>query len=322
MNGLTASDVHSALGSSGWLSVLQQLGVDGQYLRNKHGPCPLCGGKDRFRFDNKGRGCFICGQCGAGDGLRLLERLHGWDFRESLRRVASAAGISPSVGGRHQPRPARAPLPVDTPASPSRRALDIRRGTCDPSSAPDVVSYLTSRSLWPLPGGCCIRAHASVDYFEGRERIGRFPALVADVRDIKGELVTIHLTYLHAGRKLEQHEPRKMLSKLDGHVGCAVQLVPPTGDVLGIGEGIESMLAAQQLHGIPTWAALTTSLLAKFERPGAVRTLVVFADRDIPGLEAAGRLMQRLQGRVQLELRIPPAPAKDWNDVLIARGAK
>jgi hypothetical protein len=46
-----------------------------------------------------------------------------------------------------------------------------------------------------------------------------------------------------------------------------------------------------------------------------VRKLIVFADRDAPGLQAAGHLLERLQGRVKLELRVPPAPAKDWNDV-------
>ncbi|MDI5829610.1 hypothetical protein MJN51_36035, partial [Salmonella enterica subsp. enterica serovar Kentucky] len=35
----------------------------------RHAPCPACGGKDRFRFDDNGRGSFICNQCGAGDGL-------------------------------------------------------------------------------------------------------------------------------------------------------------------------------------------------------------------------------------------------------------
>jgi len=43
---------------------------------------------------------------------------------------------------------------------------------------------------------------------------------------------------------------------------------------------------------------------------------VIFADRDVPGLEAAARLMEHLQGRVRLELRVPPPPAEDWNDVL------
>jgi putative DNA primase/helicase len=130
--------------------------------------------------------------------------------------------------------------------------------------------------------------------------------------------VTAHVTYLQNGRKLSDHEPRKILTKLEGRTGCAVRLMPLRGDLLGIGEGLETMLAAHRLHGIPTWSALNTALLAKFEPPESVRALIVFADRDIAGLEAACRLFERLQGRVHLELRVPSAPAKDWNDVLLA----
>jgi len=45
-----------------------------------HGPCPVCGGKDRFRFDDKdGRGTWFCSQCDpqSGGGLLLLSRYLG-----------------------------------------------------------------------------------------------------------------------------------------------------------------------------------------------------------------------------------------------------
>ncbi len=43
---------------------------------NQHGPCPVCGGKDRFRFDDKrGRGTWFCNYCGHGDGLDLVSRV-------------------------------------------------------------------------------------------------------------------------------------------------------------------------------------------------------------------------------------------------------
>jgi len=36
-----------------WHSILSQSGVDSRYLVNKHGPCLICGGKNRFRFHNR-----------------------------------------------------------------------------------------------------------------------------------------------------------------------------------------------------------------------------------------------------------------------------
>lgn len=93
----------------------------------------------------------------------------------------------------------------------------------------------------------------------------------------------------------------------------------PSAAVLGIAEGIETALSAVLLDGVPVWAALNTALLAKFEPPAGVTTLRIYADRDAPGLLAAGQLMERLQGRVSLELRAPPAQFKDFNDVLASR---
>lgn len=218
-----------------------------------------------------------------------------------------------------------APPPVPAApdyAQPSARVLRLRRECCPVESCAPVVDYLDSRGLWPLPQGCTLRAHPLSPYFEDGQPIGRFPALVAEIRDLVGELVSLHVTHVPNGRKLQDHEPRKILSPLTGRAGCAVRLVPLAGPVLGIAEGVETGLSAIRLHGIPTWAALNTALLAKFEPPAGVERLVILADRDVPGLEAAAHLMERLQGCVAVEIRVPPAPAKDWNDVALAdRGA-
>ncbi len=61
-----------------WTEILPLLGVDPRFLVNRHGPCPLCGGKDRFRFDDKdGSGSYYCNGCGAGVGIILVRKLHG-----------------------------------------------------------------------------------------------------------------------------------------------------------------------------------------------------------------------------------------------------
>lgn len=320
---LRATDIHAQVGSS-WPAILAQLGIPEESLRpKKAGPCPACGGRDRFTFDNrKLRGDFICRGCGAGDGFALLQRVHGWTFPEARRQVMRAAGLD----GRDEPTPRqtaqdRAGAAMDsraTVASPSTRVRTLVRSACAVADCPDAVDYLTSRGLWPLPPDCGLRAHASVDYFTEGQRVGKFPALLAEVRDYTGALVTAHITYLHAGRKLEGHEPRKLLGPLTGREGCAVRLMP-AGEVLGVAEGIETALSAAALDGIPVWAALNTSLLGKFEPPAGVQTLRIYADRDEPGLLAAAHLMERLQGRVRVELKTPPAPAKDFNDLLVSR---
>lgn len=311
-----AADIHSRLGAT-WPVVLAQLGIPETFLRpKKPGPCLLCGGRDRWVFDNRhGRGDYFCRQCGAGDGFTLLQRAYGWTFAEARKRVIEAAGLATVQLVRTPPPPPEAP----TPARPSARVLDILRGACDPGDVADVREYLASRRLWPLPPDCTLRGHASVEYWEERRRIGRYPALVAPVRDVAGALVTAHITYLASGRKLTDHEPRKILSPLTGRSGCAVRLMPIAGDTLAVGEGVETSLAAHKLQGIPVWAALNTSLLAKFEPPPDIRSLIILADSDVPGLEAAARLVERMGSRLRVELRVPPQPAKDWADVLMER---
>ena len=314
---LRADDIHARLGPT-WPSVLAQLGIAEEFLRQKKsGPCPACGGRDRYTFDNRrGRGDFICRGCGAGDGFAILMRVHGWDFPEARRRVLNAAGFA----GESLPTPRPTPAPTSAElASPSAKVRSIVRSSCVPSDCPDAVTYLESRGIWPLPEGCMLKAHPSLDYWHDGQR-ARYPGLVAEVRDAAGELVTAHVTYLSDGRKLAASDCRKLLSPLTGRDGCAVRLMPVTGDTLGVAEGIETALSASVLDGLPVWAALNTSLLAKFEPPQGCARLAVYADRDEAGFGAALRLFERLQGRVRVEARIPTSPAKDWNDVLLSRG--
>ena len=87
-----------------WPSILGALaGLSTEQLTDKHQPCPLCGGKDRYRFDDQdGNGSWYCNQCGgkdqsggAGNGMELLMRRTGWTFPEAAKRVEQHLGISP-----------------------------------------------------------------------------------------------------------------------------------------------------------------------------------------------------------------------------------
>jgi hypothetical protein len=77
-----------------WRDILPAFGVSLPPNGN-HAPCPGCGGKDRFRFDDlDGDGTWICSQGGgdtaAGDGFALLGHARGWESALALREVAKA----------------------------------------------------------------------------------------------------------------------------------------------------------------------------------------------------------------------------------------
>jgi putative DNA primase/helicase len=69
-----------------WLGLLTHFGIDSKYLIKRHGPCPMCGGKDRFTWDNKHNlGTFLCNHCGAGTGFTLLCKFKGWTMAEAMQ---------------------------------------------------------------------------------------------------------------------------------------------------------------------------------------------------------------------------------------------
>ena len=129
--------------------------------------------------------------------------------------------------------------------------------------------------------------------------------------------LAIHRTFLaRDGQGKAPVEPAKMM--LGPCRGGAVRLGEP-GDVLMIGEGIETCLAAMQATGHPAWAALSTSGLRALDLPGSVREVIVLADGDDPG-EAAARdcaLRWMRQGR-RVRIARPPR-GMDFNDVLLGR---
>ena len=87
-----------------WPDLLAQLaGLTSDQLTDKHQPCPLCGGKDRYRFDDQdGTGSWYCNQCGGkdqsgggGTGMDMLMRRNGWAYPETCQRIEQHLGHMP-----------------------------------------------------------------------------------------------------------------------------------------------------------------------------------------------------------------------------------
>lgn len=76
-----------------WSDVLAMVGITVPASPRAQVACPACGGKDRFRFDDNGRGSHFCNQCGAGDGLDLIKKVNNCDVTTAAMMVADALGI-------------------------------------------------------------------------------------------------------------------------------------------------------------------------------------------------------------------------------------
>lgn len=184
--------------------------------------------------------------------------------------------------------------------------------------------YLKHRGLGglrPLPPS--VRYHRALPYFDGEERIGAYPAMVAEVVSPDGRRVALHRTYLtRDGRKADVHQQRKITPAAGSLAGAAIPLGRPDAQGrLGVAEGIETALSAWVGSGIPTVAAVSANGLATFQWPAAVRELLVFADHDEAGLKAAHQLRDRARAAgLQARVLAPSASNSDWNDVLRAAG--
>ena len=176
-----------------------------------------------------------------------------------------------------------------------------------------IETYLGSRGL-RLPSTPTVRFHPCLKHPSGDS----WPAMIALVtRGFDDAPLAIHRTFLAPnGVGKAPVDPQKMM--LGPCRGGAVRLAEP-GDVLMIGEGIETCLAAMQETGHPAWAALSTSGLRALDLPKAVCDVIVLADGDDSG-EAAARdcaLRWKREGR-RVRIARPPK-GMDFNDMLLGR---
>lgn len=289
-----------------WPSILAALGVEKEHLTGRHGPCPFCGGKDRFRFDNKdGRGSWFCSQCGAGDGIEFAKRHLSVDFKEAAREIEKHIGAAPMIAVR-QGRSAD---------EVKREMADIWRGARGLGEHPATALWWAAR-VGVVPQSTELRGVRSL-FCPGH---GSWPGMVARIKDAEGNSVNLHRTYLTPeGQKAPIPEPRRVM---DAPLpkGSAVRLAEPA-ETMGIAEGIETAEACFLLFAIPTWAALTAENMTGWQPPEGVRHVVVFGDNDksLTGHWASYALARRLRSLkkfASVEVRIPDIEGDDWNDVL------
>jgi hypothetical protein len=193
--------------------------------------------------------------------------------------------------------------------------LAIWRGSQSPEGTP-VETYLRSRGL-SIPIPLSIRFHPGLKHPLGAV----WPAMVALVtHGTDGKSIGIHRTFLaRDGNGKAPVEPAKMM--LGPCRGGAARL-GPSGDVLMVGEGIETCLAAQQATSHAAWAALSTSGLRVLDLPSEMRDVVVLADGDDPG-EAAARACAWRWKREGRRVRIARPPrGMDFNDLLMGRAPR
>ncbi|WP_429182496.1 DUF927 domain-containing protein [Aeromonas rivipollensis] len=295
-----------------WPDLLTAVGIDIP-TRGKHGPCPVCGGRDRFRLDDKGgRGTWICNQCGSGDGLDLVCRVTGKLPKEAAELLAplvglSAGGLDPAERERiYQQQQANAEQERRQTErqrrKAARRAADIMRD-CEQAYAP----YLARKSL-----GVCLCA---VNHNLVREAGENFPpaSLIVPLYNEAAELVNVQLIrddgtkrYLAGGQKAGAYHRIE------------------DGALVAVVEGYATGLSVQLATGATVYCAmdagnlLAVAAIACRQHPDA--RILLCGDNDTttqgnPGKTKAEHAAAAVGGLVAL-----PPVAGDWNDYHQAHG--
>jgi len=228
------------------------------------------------------------------------------DVLDEARAFLSLPRVEPPPD-RRTPQP---PAPIGSPDA-ARRLFAMSR----PISGTIAKAYLRKRGITALHEAVALRFHPRCYYRPDADAPTEiWPALIAAVTDLAGEITGAHRTWLDPSGddKAPVDTPRRAMGHLLGHgvrFGVAA-------DVMAAGEGIETVLSLRSvLPGLPMLAALSANHLAAILFPATLRRLYVARDHDPAGDLAVGTLTERAQSAGIEALVLSPA-LSDFNEDL------
>jgi phage/plasmid primase-like uncharacterized protein len=279
--------------------------------KDRCGPCPMCGGRDRFSI-NIVKQVFNCRGCkAAGDVIDMvcwLDRCEVSEACETLTGKGRPAEL--------QKRPVVRPAPIlvsDTQIdAETRQRAGVLWREAVPIAGTLAEVYLAGRGLEvPDRDGRVLRYHGHCPILGERH-----PCLIALWRMIAGDAPTaIHRRPLSRdGKKVDTW-------KALGSIADAAIKLCADEDVcqgLHVGEGVETMLSAMQLDLRPAWALGSAGAIERFPVLAGIDCLTILVDNDesYVGQSAAAVCAERwtAAGCEVVEI-IPRTVGEDFDDI-------
>lgn len=227
----------------------------------------------------------------------------------AVKALARRHGLLAAFDGQRLRAAAPASKPRPVIHTPNAEALAIWRGARHGGDV--LANYLRDRGI-TLDAPPTLRQGTTLVH--GRMPV---PTMVAAVQAPDRAVIAVQeLKLTWGGAKAPVTCPRITT----GSLGAGAVRLAAAGPVLGLAEGIETGLAAMQLHDVPVWVALGGQRLAKIALPPEVERVVIFGDRDPAGELAAGVAAAHYSARgLSVDIRLPPEGYGDWNDVVSSR---
>jgi hypothetical protein len=279
------------------------------------GPCPVCGGRDRFAVHLK-RQVWNCRGCRrGGDVIEFVRHVNGVGFNEAVRILAGNITVPGNL-------PIRNVTVTPSSANASDDEYRSQRAIAIWNEAIDLQGTLAERYLKATRRlqiaddlSFVLRFHPLCPFGPA----ARLPCLIALFRDIKSdEPRAIHRIAL---RPDATKAGRKMVGPC---AGAAIKLTRDE-DIsygLSIGEGVESTLAGMALGFSPAWALGSAGSIRNFPVLAGIDCLTIIADHDHEGKRAAESCRERwTDGGREVQIVMSAAENEDLNDLFARRVA-
>lgn len=342
-----STDVHREawVGRARDADLLEQAARCGAVLkragREHTGPCPWCGGKDRFSINPVKSKWHCRGHGGGGDAIGMVMHIAGLSFIEAVQDITGEPPPSGSLKPLSDAEKAeRKRQRQESEARQQERKAQEQAYQADTREAAQAI-WDASQPLLNT-AGCAFLAKRHFDV-EMICDVARYhpalrhssgiclPAIVCRVDDVMGELIGIWREFVTADGEKARIDPQKAAL---GPVGGGAVRIGGIADHIGLAEGFRTALGAWHLIGkrYPVWATMSTSGLIGFEVPLAVRRVTLFPDGDrairkngseyIPA-EPPGRAAVRRKHELLLDGGIPssiaaePPPLVDFENIWV-----
>ncbi|KOX58954.1 hypothetical protein ADL19_06605 [Streptomyces purpurogeneiscleroticus] len=312
------------------------------------GPCPVCGGTDRFAINTR-KGLFLCRGSGTGgDVIALTRYLEACDFVVACEILTGRpqpgreAGETPEARAAREAAlakraAARARMDAGKEAARARFRERERRRCWDawqaagPVAGSPAESYLARRGLIVPPGADLRCALDHPLYADGSGKaaiVHRGPALLARIIGPNRKFAGVHATWIDLdvpGGKVLIGDPDTgelvPAKKVRGSAGGGHITLVPRADATGlfIGEGIETVLSvwralsatsSPHLAGAAFWSAYSLGNIAGPATETVRHPTLRFT--DTLGRERARRVPGSVPDLSRPGLQIPESVARIW----------
>jgi hypothetical protein len=270
------------------------------------GPCPRCGGTDRFSVNTR-KQCWNCRGCAlGGDVIALVQHLDGCSFTAAIETLTGELRPIRGFAARAVPPPAKTDEEYERQQHAKATSLWSQRRPITGSIAeqylrearhytgplPSTLAFLPARYEYPP---AMIATYAMPDEPE--------PGILGEPHNV----VAVHITRLVPDGSDRERGKRAKIT-IGRPLGRPIVLAPPN-DLLGlvIAEGIEDALSAHEATGLGAWAAGSASFMPALAEtiPSYIESLTILVDDNPAGWKGStalrGRLLAR-RGRLEIQL--------------------